>query len=323
MSKLQKNKNIILPKNQLKLYGYNHYFNFFIQLYKKKKLPNTILLSGHKGLGKATFAYHFINYLLSINEKDKYLIDNYEINEKNKTYTNICNNTHTNFFLLESIGDDKNIKIESARNLLEFLNKSTYQSNIKIILIDDATSLNANSSNALLKAIEEPTENTFFFLINNNSNKILSTIKSRCIEFKFFFNLNIKKQILLNLIKQNEIDFDVDKIDENIFFDTPGNILRYLQIIYENNISSLDDKADCISQLIDKYKIKKDTKLLIFISTLVELFYSELASRNSKKLNIYFLNKSRILKRINEAINFNLDTKNLFIDINGIIKNES
>ena len=281
------------------------------------------MLSGHKGLGKATFAYHFINYLLSINEKDKYLIDNYEINEKNKTYTNICNNTHTNFFLLESIGDDKNIKIESARNLLEFLNKSTYQSNIKIILIDDATSLNANSSNALLKAIEEPTENTFFFLINNNSNKILSTIKSRCIEFKFFFNLNLKKQILLNLIKQNEIDFDVDKIDENIFFDTPGNILRYLQIIYENNISSLDDKADCISQLIDKYKIKKDTKLLIFISTLVELFYSELASRNSKKLNIYFLNKSRILKRINEAINFNLDTKNLFIDINGIIKNES
>ena len=96
-----------------------------------------------------------------------------------------------------------------------------------------------------------------------------------------------------------------------------------MQIIYENNISSLDDKADCISQLIDKYKIKKDTKLLIFISTLVELFYSELASRNSKKLNIYFLNKSRILKRINEAINFNLDTKNLFIDINGIIKNES
>ena len=55
---------IILPKNQLYLYGYKYYFNSFIKLFKQHKLPNTILLSAPKGSGKATFVYHFINFNL-------------------------------------------------------------------------------------------------------------------------------------------------------------------------------------------------------------------------------------------------------------------
>ena len=88
----------------------------------------------------------------------------------------------------------KNIGIDKTRDALRFLNKSSYYSNIKIVLIDNAEYLNINSSNALLKALEEPNNNTFFFIINNSVNKVLSTIKSRCIEFKFFFNLVEKKK---------------------------------------------------------------------------------------------------------------------------------
>ena len=53
---------IIKPINQLNLYGYNKIFNDFKLLYKNKKLPNTILLSGAKGSGKSTFLFHFINF---------------------------------------------------------------------------------------------------------------------------------------------------------------------------------------------------------------------------------------------------------------------
>ena len=65
MSNSNADLTIIPPKNQIHLFGYEHYFKSFIKLYLKNKLPNTILLSGPKGSGKATFAYHFINYLLS------------------------------------------------------------------------------------------------------------------------------------------------------------------------------------------------------------------------------------------------------------------
>ena len=52
------------PKKQLSLFGYEDYFYSFIKLYEKREMPNSILLSGLKGMGKSTFAYHIINYFL-------------------------------------------------------------------------------------------------------------------------------------------------------------------------------------------------------------------------------------------------------------------
>ena len=53
------------PSENTKLYGMNDFFNEITSLYNKKKLPTKILLSGKKGLGKSTLAYHIINYFLS------------------------------------------------------------------------------------------------------------------------------------------------------------------------------------------------------------------------------------------------------------------
>ncbi len=190
MIKDNENLEIILPKNQLHLFGYEYYFNSFINLFQKNKLPNTILLSGPEGSGKATFAYHFINYLLSHNEKYEYSVENFAINSDNKSYKNLFSNTHPNFSLLENNRFGEDIKIDDVRKTLRFLEKTTYSSNSKIVLIDSADHLNVYSANALLKALEEANNKTFFFIINNNSYKILNTIKSRCIEFKFFFTLS-------------------------------------------------------------------------------------------------------------------------------------
>ena len=95
-------------------------------------------------------------------------------------------------------------------------------------MIDNAENLNLNASNALLKSLEEPPKNTFFFLIHNSGSKILDTIKSRCIEFKIFLNESEKKNIFKNLINQHDNDLETYDVLENLYFDTPGNSLRYL-----------------------------------------------------------------------------------------------
>ena len=64
--------NNIEPCNQIQLFGLNNYFNEFVQLNKNGNLPNKILLSGQKGIGKSTLAYHLINYILSKDEDFKY-----------------------------------------------------------------------------------------------------------------------------------------------------------------------------------------------------------------------------------------------------------
>jgi len=321
--KAKQKKNITLPKNQLKLFGYDESLHFFLKLKEKNRLPNTILLSGPKGSGKSTFAYHFINYLLSQNEENKYSTNDFSINPENKSYKAILNNSHPNFALIENKEDSENIKIEEVRNILKFLSKSTYLTNQKIILIDDSEFLNKHSSNALLKALEEANSNTFFFIIHDSSHKILETIKSRSIEFKFFLNLQQKKNIFKNISSQYENNFDLKSLEDSFYFETPGNLLKYLMILVDNNITSFNDKLSCILNLTENHKKNINHFTLTFISLLIEIFYNELCFKNNSNLNYYLFNKLKLIQEINNVKKFNLDTKSMFISLQGALNNES
>jgi len=309
-------------KNQIELFGYDYHFSLFKNLYLKKKLPNAILLSGQKGSGKCTFAYHFINFLLSQNEKYSYSTESYSINLNNSSYIKLCDNTHSNFFLLEKDMINNVIKIDSIRNTLKFLNQTTYSSNIKIILIDGAEHLNKNSSNALLKVLEEADRQTFFFIIHNNSYQILNTIKSRCIEFKLFFNLEEKKVVFNKIQNFYNNNFNINDHETFLYFETPGNILKYLIYFEDASFNFIDDKILAIKHLFTKYKSNKDNEIFPIISLLIELFYNELAIKNIKYVNFYFNNKIKILKKINDSIKFNLDKKLLFLFLEEILNNE-
>ena len=193
-------------------------------------------------------------------------------------------------------------------------------------MIDNAENLNLNSSNALLKAIEEPQNNTFFFLIHNSASKILDTVKSRCTEFKFAFTTSQKKNIFTNIIKQYKNEFEINEINEimeNYYFDTPGNLVKYLLALDKANISITENKLKCIYHFIEKYKNEKNPETLSFLSLFIEKFYNELCLNNNKNLNNYFFNLSRILKQIDEMKKFNLDKNNLFITLQDALKNES
>ena len=313
---------IVEPKNQLKLYGYENYFNSFKNLHEKNKLPNVILLSGPKGLGKSTFAYHFINFLLSYDEENKYSLSNFTINSNNSTFRLIQNGTHPNFFLLNSISPGENIKIDQTRYLLRYLNKTTYSKDIKVVLLDNAEYLNLNSSNALLKGLEEPPNNTFFFIINNDSSKILDTIKSRCVNFKFFFSSFVKKSIFNKIIENYQLNLNDVNLDKFLYFDTPGNFLRYLTILKNSNLNISKDNLKCILFLMDLYITKNDSELLNFITLFIENFYNELSLNNSTNINHYFNNRNKILYLISDMNKFHLDKKNLLFIIDRILKNE-
>lgn len=323
MKSADKSMKAIMPINQLNLFGYHYFFDAFIKLYKKNKLPNVILLNGFKGIGKATFAFHFTNYLLSINDENKYLIDKFEISQNNISYKLLSNQMHPNFFLLQNNIIDENIKIDQVRDLLKFLNKSTFSRDLKIVIIDNAEYLNLNSSNALLKSLEEPNNNTFFFMIYNNRSKILNTIKSRCIEFKITFSIEQKKTILKNIVQQYELNYNLEKFNDNFFSDTPGNLLKYLMIFNDSNIDINKDKLSCILYLIEKYKSKKDSELLSLISSLVERHYTELSLNNNENLNFHYASKNKIINQINNIKKFNLDKKNFLISLEETLKNEA
>jgi DNA polymerase III delta prime subunit len=228
---------------------------------------------------------------------------------------------HPNFFLIDNKNFDKEIKIEQIRQLLIFLNKSTYSRNLKIILIDNIENLNLSSANALLKPLEEPNNNTFFIIIHNNSFKLLETIKSRTTEFKITFSKNEKEEIFHKIIKQNNMNI-TKVLNESLHFDTPGNIIKYLLALNTKNQDLNNSNIDNALFFIEKYINDKSSETLSFLKIFIEKFYYYLFLNNKDKINNYFYNYMKILKQIDNMKRFNLDEKNTFILVKNLLINE-
>ena len=310
---------ILKPSNNTRLYGMNNYFNEISKLYNEKKIPTKILLSGKKGLGKSTLAYHLINYFLSIDEKLNYDSKNLIINENNKSFKLLQNNSHPNFYRIDLFNDQKNIDIGQVREMITYTNKSTFNNMARFILIDNIESLNKNSVNALLKVIEEPNENVFFILINNNEKKIIPTLKSRCLTFNINFTFDESVQVS-NLILGENI-FDSINNDLINYYSTPGDIIELINCSKDKSI----DLKDCtlinfLNLLIDNGYYKKDRTIKKILINFIELFflkeYKSSITKNSL-LNFYhsFINK------IHNTEKFNLDEESLFLEFKSKLLN--
>ena len=307
------------PLERKKLYGMNRFFNEISKLYSEKKMPTKILLSGKKGLGKSTLAYHIINYIFSIKEEFKYDSSNFTINENNRSFKLIQNNSHPNFYLIDLLNDKKNIDIVQIRKMITYTNKSSFNNLVRFILIDNIENLNKNSVNALLKVIEEPNENIFFILINNSEKNILPTLKSRCLIFKinFTFNesINIANQILgeniLNLINRELINYYI----------TPGEIINLINFSKDKNIDLKNySLINFLILLIDNGYYKKNKIVKILLINFVELFFlKEYKSSKTKNslLNFYHI----FINKINTTEKFNLDAESLFLEFKSKLLN--
>ncbi len=121
-----------------------------LQQFWQEKLPHAIILAGNKGIGKAAFATQFA---FSIDAETKIITK-----QPSKSV----------------------ITIDQIRETNEFLQQNSIAKQQKVLIIDSICSLNKAASNALLKPLEEPINNTFLILIAHQLSKVLPTILSRC-----------------------------------------------------------------------------------------------------------------------------------------------
>jgi|TARA_B100001964_G_scaffold227643_1_gene277882 DNA polymerase-3 subunit delta' len=305
-----------LSNKQEKLFSYEQYFNLFIRLYKNDLLPNNILLSGQSGLGKATFAYHFINFILSDKEDYSYDFKNFTINPLNKSFRLINKHYHPNFYLLENFADKRSISIKQVRDMVNYLNKTNFEKINKFILIDNVEYLNLHSVNALLKIIEEPNLNTFLILIHNSSIKLAETLKSRCVEFKIFFSNQEKKKILENLLIYFNLKIDINLLEKiKSFYDSPGIILNLVKLINEASIDlSNPNLINIISNLMEFISRNKNNTNLNLLQNTIELFFFQELIKTNNKSKI-LLNYSKVLHDLNCFRKYNIDMNNTFYQI--------
>ena len=302
--------------NQTFLYEHGNLFDELVRLNFQNKLPNKILLTGDKGVGKCTFAYHFINLIHSAGEANPYDLKNYEIDSENKSFQLTQNKSNPNFELVDIDEDKKKIDINQIRNLTLNLNKSSLNNKPRFVLIDNTEFLNTNSINALLKVLEEPNDNIFFILINNNK-KILPTLKSRCLNYKITLSFDQSIKIVNKIIDDDVINLINKQLICN--YSTPGKLL---QLISYGNQFNIDLKninlKELISLIIHGKHFKKDNSIKELTYYLIELYFrSTISIKNIKLINLYNL----FIKKIDNTKKFNLDDEVVLMDFNESILN--
>ena len=304
------------PSRQLNLFGHETQFTNLTGLYANKKLPNKILLSGVKGIGKSTLAYHIVNYILSYDEDFSYNIKNFKINPDNKSFKLIINKSNPNFILIDINEDKKNIDINQIRHLILTLNKSSFNTKPRLVLIDNIELLNTNSINALLKILEEPNDNINFILINNNK-KILPTLKSRCLNFKIQLTTSQSFDVTNKILNTNCMDLLNDELINN--YSTPGEILNLLDFANKSNVDLKEIKLkEFIKKIIIEKKYKKDSSVKQLLYTLIEIYFREnISINNTKLINV----QNYFLKKINNTKIFNLDDESLLMEFEDRVLN--
>ncbi len=301
---------------QKRIYGLDRFIFELIDIYKKKKLPNKILLTGEKGCGKSTLAYHFINYVLSQDEDYSYNETKLEIQENNRSFKLVSNKTSPNFELVDLNEEKKNIDINQIRNLISNLNKSSFNTKPRFVLLDNIEYLNKNAINALLKIIEEPNSGVYFILVNNSKN-LLATLKSRCLEFRI--NLTNKESIKITnkILGQNILDtINVDLLN---FYQTPGNIFNIFLFATENQINLKDLSIESfLRKLIDQKYYKKNFLTKRMTLEYIEMFFlKKINFSNIKLFSLY----DYFLDYYKNTQKYNLDEESFFIEFKSKLLN--
>ena len=249
--------------------------------------------------------------------------------ENNKP-CNICKscvefntNNNANFNLINEEGSA--IKIEQIRNMQVKIAEKPINSDYKVYLINEAELMTVEAQNCLLKTLEEPPEYIVIILITSNENKVLNTIKSRCM--KLYFN-NLDKNSVKKVLTEQ---FEMKDINDS-FLDAVGGSIKKALLIKEK--SSEYEQITKLFDIIDKenlvnfinsasiiYENKDDIyNILDYINILLDIKIRSNSNNSFKFANCIFT-VEEVKKRLRANSNYDMSIDyllmNMWKEING------
>jgi len=154
--------------------------------YRAGKMHHALILSGPRGIGKATFAFHLANHLLKFPDRTVAPETLAKPDPSASLFRMIASGAHPGVLYLARPLNDKTkvfrtaVTVEEIRRVNRFLSMTSHDGGYRVVIIDPADDMNVNAANALLKNLEEPPSRTLFILISHAARGLLPTIRSRC-----------------------------------------------------------------------------------------------------------------------------------------------
>ncbi|MBT4879993.1 MAG: DNA polymerase III subunit delta' [Alphaproteobacteria bacterium] len=167
------------------LLGHEDVESYLLQLMAQNRLPHALLLTGPKGIGKATMAHRLAQYLLTYSEDAGISHKTLHVDPASMVRRRILSGSHGDFLCISRGVDEKGkvqleIPVGKVREIPAFLQKTSSESPYRVVVVDGVEEMNRNGANALLKSLEEPPLGTFIILVSHKPGLLLPTIRSRC-----------------------------------------------------------------------------------------------------------------------------------------------
>lgn len=174
------------PRETCNLFGHAEAEQELIASWTSGALHHAWLLTGPKGIGKATLAYRMARTILAHGEGPPKGLTTLDLKPDNPVFRRVVSGGHSDLMVLRRPYDEKtkklkrDITVDEARRLQSFFGKAAGEGGWRVVIVDCADDLNINAANALLKNLEEPPEKALILLVCHQPGGQLPTIRSRC-----------------------------------------------------------------------------------------------------------------------------------------------
>jgi DNA polymerase-3 subunit delta' len=152
------------------------------------RLHHAWLLTGPRGIGKATLAWRFARFLLSGQQGGLFggAADSMEVSSDGQAVHLVDARSHPDLFhLRRTLNPDTGriraeISVDDVRDLGAFMHMTPAMGDWRVAIVDVADEMNRNAANAVLKVLEEPPAKVVLLIVAHAPGRLLATIRSRC-----------------------------------------------------------------------------------------------------------------------------------------------
>lgn len=189
------------PRENGEVLGHDAIEQSLLSLYNAGKLPHALIFAGPMGVGKTTMAFRVARFLLkhgSDNSSQGGLFGdapepptNMHVAPADPIAHKVASGGHPDLRTIERPMDERKgtrknaVDVETARSIAPFLRMSASDGGWRVVIVDEADTMNYFAQNAILKILEEPPPKALLILICNRLGTMLPTIRSRCRTFHF------------------------------------------------------------------------------------------------------------------------------------------
>lgn len=222
----------------VEIIGHHTVHNDLLAALIQQRLAHGLIFSGSKGIGKFSLAKEFAKFLLKYGHEPSKInpqTPDFLIPPHDQVAKLVAAGAHPDLLLIEPAYDAAKDQFKDAlsvadiRRIAPFLRMTaSFAHGWRIVIINEADTMNRNAQNALLKILEEPPEKTVLILITHKIGLMIPTIRSRCRVVQFQpLSFNDFSKILRD--KNHDTDPFTLQILYKISEGRVGDALRFLE----------------------------------------------------------------------------------------------